>query len=434
MRKLLMATAATIGALLATAGGAKAQPVKPVAAGTIVVHVKGYLQFEIADYSSTFNTYAGDKLNPVATDGDVRIYPGFDAETINGLDYGVWVETRVTTSNAGKAVGSNATSTSGTSSVYIRRAYGYLGTVDDGYVRVGQTDSAFGLLQTGNVQAFGDGGQWNDDGGPQQIIPSNALPGQFIYADQGALYATDKVVYLTPALPEPYLGGNFSAAVGYEPNSNGLREGYAANATASSTSAALSSSTVAGDIGSRRKNTIDVMLQYALKMNGFNSKVSGGYITGAPIGYDGAPVASGALKYGYDKLSVFQVGAQTTYAGVTLGANIKAGQTLDGYSFKPRGTRDGVTYIVDANYVIGPYVVGASYYNGQTAGNYVPGAKESRTLSEYGVAVGGNYVIGRDLSLFVQYLYGHRHQYGNAGLLNGKAQTQLISAGTTFKW
>jgi hypothetical protein len=439
MRKLLLASVATMGALLATAGGAKAQPLKPVAAGTIVVHVKGYLQFEIADYGSTFNnaTVAGTgtyKLDPISTDGDARIYPGFDAETINGIDYGVQVETRVTTSNAGKAVGSNSTSASGTSSVYIRRAYGYLGTVDAGYFRLGQTDSAFSLLQTGNVQAFGDGGQWNDDGGPQQILPSNALPGQFIYGDQGALYATDKVVYLTPAYPEPYLGGSFSGGLGFEPNSDALREGYASCTTASTPCAAEYASPVPGDIGSRRINTFDAMVQYALKLNGFATKVSGGYLVGSPISYDGPKQSSGALKYGYDKLSVFQVGGQTTYAGVTVGANVKAGQVLDGYSFKARGTRDGFTYILDANYVLGPYVIGASYYNGQTAGSYLPGAKEERTLGEYGVAVGGNYVVGRDLSLFVQYLYGHRHQVGNSALLNGKAQVQLIALGSTFKW
>ncbi len=36
----------------------------------------------------------------------------------------------------------------------------------------------------------------------------------------------------------------------------------------------------------------------------------------------------------------------------------------------------------------------------------------ARTLTEYGVAAGGNYVIGKDLSLFLQYEYGHRHQPG----------------------
>jgi hypothetical protein len=65
----------------------------------------------------------------------------------------------------------------------------------------------------------------------------------------------------------------------------------------------------------------------------------------------------------------------------------------------------------------------------------VPGAKVARTLSEYGAVVGANYVIGKDLSLFTQYMYGHRHQFGNSALnAHGNAQAQVIAAGGTFKW
>jgi hypothetical protein len=223
--------------------------------------------------------------------------------------------------------------------------------------------------------------------------------------------------------------------VGYEPNSNGLKEGDDACATAVSTCADLAASPTAGDIGKRRKNTIDAMLSYSVSSMGAVSKVSGGLIHSAPIAYDGAAVAAGsALHYGYDDLTVYQLGAQTTFAGLTLGANVKAGSTLDGYSFKPRGARNALTYIVGATYVVGPYVVGASFFQGQTAGAYVPGTKIGRTLNEYGAAVGGNYVVGKDLSLYVQYLYGNRHQIGNTALLNGKAQDQVVSTGATLKW
>jgi predicted porin len=174
---------------------------------------------------------------------------------------------------------------------------------------------------------------------------------------------------------------------------------------------------------------------YSLKADGFVTKVSGGIIHGAPIAYDGAAVAApSALHFGYDDLTVYQAGAQTTFAGLTLGANVKAGSTLDGYAFKPKGARNAVTYIVGATYVIGPVVVGASYFNAQTAGAFTPGAKMAKTLSEYGAAAGANYIIGKDLSLFLQYEYGHRHQPGNTALLNGNAQVQSIATGATLKW
>ena len=69
MRNLLLATAATMGALLATTGAALAQPVKQVAPGTVAVHLNGYLQFSIADVGSSGNTVGGEKLNPITTDG-----------------------------------------------------------------------------------------------------------------------------------------------------------------------------------------------------------------------------------------------------------------------------------------------------------------------------------------------------------------------------
>ena len=459
MRKLLLATVASMGALLA-AGGANAQPVKPVAPGTIVVHLNGYLQFEIADFGSTDNTVGLAKLNPISADGDVRLYPGFDAQTINGIDYGAQVELRTATSDntngSNSKSGSYTSNPNGVSSLFVRRAYGYIGTPDAGFIRGGQTDSAFGLLQTGVIEAFGDGAQWNTYGGPATIIPTDASvagSNQFIYADQSNLYATDKIVYLSPT----FFG--FSGAVGFEPNSNGIGSGYGNCAGASSNNAAaspqltcadVSASPDSGNIGKERKNTIDAAIEYVLKANGFATKANFGILHGSPISYDGAPVALGAsaLHNGYDELNVYQFGAQTTFAGLTVGANIKTGQTLDGYTFKPKGARDAFAYIIGADYVVGPYVVGASFFDSQSAGAYYPGdtftvgTKKyavARTLGEYGLAVGGNYVVGKDLSLFVQYMYDHRQQHGNSGLdLNstakGVSQAQIIATGATFKW
>lgn len=476
MRKILLASVATMGVTLAMSGGAHAQPVKPVAPGTLVVHFNGYFQFVFGDASSSYNTITPTtgadagysyKLSPLSTIGDFRMYPGFDAQTVNGLDYGVATDIRTGYSSAGvgqngkisttttttttttakttttKGVTTTAyTSTSASTSVtggqsglYVKRAYGYIGTPTYGFVRFGQTDSATTLLQSGVIEAFGDGGQWTLEGGQAVMFPSNAVPAgsnQFIYADQSAVYSTDKVVYLTPSI------AGFSGIVGYEPNSDGLKEGYNSCASATSTCAALSSSYVAGDIGTRRKNTVDVGGQYLATIDGFKIKAGVTYLTGAPVSYDGPPVTSGALVDGYDNLSVYQAGGQVTFAGLTLGANIKGGQLLDGYAFKPKGARDALAYILGADYVIGPYVLGLSYFNSQSAGTDIPGAKEARTLSEYGLAVGANYVVSPNLSVFTQYEYGHRHQPGNATTTlvtpAGNTQGQGIAIGATLKW
>jgi hypothetical protein len=308
-------------------------------------------------------------------------------------------------------------------------------------VRVGQGDSAFSLLQTGVVEAFGDGAQFNTDGGLASLLPTAADPGNFIYADASNLYATDKIVLLSPAV------NGLSAGIGYEPNSNGLKEGYNSNTTASSTSAALDSSSVAGDVGTRRKNTVDAEAKYVYKGDGFVATLGGGFLYGAPISYDGAKLAKGTSPdaLGYDALQVYQAGAQVVFAGLTLGANVKGGQVLDSYYFKPKGARDGLTYIVGASYVMGPIVLGGSFYDGQTSGSYYPGETVTlitgkkigvgRTLSEFGGALGANYVVSPNLSLFTQYLYGHKQQYGNSSLANLRnGQVQALGAGATFKW
>lgn len=435
MRKLLLAS---MGALLAATSGAMAQPVKPVAAGTIVIHLNGYLQFEIGAMGSTYNTVGGYKLNSAVTDGEVRLYPGFDGQTVSGIDYGTQVELRTSATNAGKGVNGNAANGNGTGGLYVRRAYGYLGTPDVGFVRFGQTDSVYGLMQNGVLEAFGDGNLWPGDGGPVSILPTHAAPGQFIYADQGSLYATDKIVYISPAFTDPLLGGAANAGIGFEPNSNGFKQGYANCAAAGSLCAPLASSPTAADInGTRRRDTVDVMAQYVVKADGFASKFSGGYLHGSPVTYDGVPQESGPLVHGYDDLNAYQFGAQTSYAGLTLGANVKGGAIEDGYALKPKGARNGLAYTVGAIYVIGPYVLGASYFNSQTSGTYDPtkAGKEARTLSEYGFVAGGNYVLAKQMNLFVEYMYGHAHQLGNANLsAAGNTQAQIVAAGATFKW
>lgn len=440
MRKLLLATAATMGALLVTVGGAQAQPVKPVAPGTIAVHLNGYLQFGIGYFGSSANNFDGSKLNPYNTIGDARLYSGFDAQTLNGIDYGAQIEIRTTASDAGTRAGliTGQSGASGTTSLYVKRAYGYIGTPEAGFVRLGQTDSAFTLLQTGAIEGYGDGAQFNSDGGIFNAIPSNAEPGTFVYADSSHLYSTDKVVYLSPTV------AGFSASVGFEPSSDGLKEGTGDCSTAASTSTGGSS--LCNDIASSpntnanfRRNTIDAALLYAVTVNGFATKANLAILNAAPIANTQVPLATGANRF--KGMTVYQAGAQTSFGGLTLGANVKWGSVVNSYGFKQEGARNAVDYIVGGTYTVGPWVAGVSFIDGQSAGNWNLTNHVGKTLDEYGVAAGGNYVVGKDLSLYLQYEYGHRHQADwnfNAGsaspTASGNAQFQTIATGATYKW
>ena len=425
MRKLLLATAAT---MLAT-GAAFAQPAKPVAApGTIVVHLNGYFQFGVGAYGATNmgSDAAGYKLNSVSTFGDFRLLPGFDAETLNGIMYGVQFELRTTTSNAGVRANPSDTGTNGVGSLYIRRGYGYIGTPDYGFFRFGDTDSAFTLAQAGVIENFGDGAQFNADGGPFNILPSS--PGQFVYADSSHLYTTSKFVYETPAVE--VLGGNLSGIIGFEPSSNGLKQGQDQPGSANGSAA----TSVAGGSNGRRRNTLDVAVSYGNKIDAFDNKISIGYLHGAPLSSTNGSYGA-AAPYGYDELSVFEAGAQTTYAGLTVGGNVKYGQLEDSYYFKPKGARNALGYIVGASYNNGPYTLGASYFNQQSSGAYVPGKSgTARTLNENGVAVGANYQLAKPIGFFIQYLYGQQHQPTTVAGARSNVHEQIIAVGTTLKW
>ncbi len=245
------------------------------------------------------------KSSSFGTPGDVRIYPGFDGTTMSGISYGVQVELRTATSNAsGAGVNSDSASSSGVDSLYIRRAYAYIGTGNYGYGRFGQGDGAFELLQTGVIDQFGDEGQWHADGGLVDLLPSGR-PGKFIYANQGTLYATDKIVYISPAVSDSVFDGSLSVAVGYEPNANGIKEGTASLFSAAS---ALNDA-VSGGSATHRQNTWDGMIQYVGIGSGFTTKFSAGYLEGQPLG---TRLACRKIP----PLSVWQAGGQTTYKGL----------------------------------------------------------------------------------------------------------------------
>lgn len=445
MRKLLLATAASLSTLLA-AGTANAQSLKPVAPGTVQIHLNGYLQFSIGDIGG--NGMSGGtgatayKVNPIGTTGDIRIYPGIDGMTVNGVAYGAQIELRTTTSNAsGSGVnGSSAIAAgavgNGQGDLYVRRAYGYIGTSTYGYVRFGQGDGAFELLQRGVIETFGDGSQWTGDGTVVTMLPS-AAPTQFIYADQGALYTTNKIVYVSPAVAEQVLGGKFDAAISFEPTSNAIKEG---DATVSSITGQVAS--LAGGSAKLRRNTFDGVLDYTVKLDGFATKASVGYLSSTPDGNLGGAQA-------YAPMNVWQAGVQTTYSGLatdtdalTLGANVKGGSLTDKYGFKKKGTRNALGYIVGGAYTVGPYVVGASFFDQQESNGVVGAAGkgiEGHTLSEYGIAAGANYIVAKPLSLFVQYLYGSVHgavatPTGGGLYPHGNGHVQAIALGATFKW
>lgn len=419
MRKLLLASAAT----LLAGGAALAQPVTQAAPGKTSVYLQGYFATGYGVYGDSGMSESaqsgGYKLNNNGMFGDIHIMPGFDGQTLNNILYGFRLELRDAVYNAGRGKNNNTTTGQGTGSMYVQRAYGYIGTKDYGFVRFGQTDSAFTLSQTGVLEGFGDHSQFNCDNAACAMISDN--PAGIIFADASHLYSTSKIVYISPAVDA--IGGNLSGMVGFEPNSNGIKEGYA-NVNSS---AGANVNSLPGGSGSRRRNTVDVSATYANEVDGFANKLSAAYLHGSPLGNTTGP-------QGYKAMSIYQVGAQTTYAGFTVGGNIKGGQVNGGYDFNQKGARSAFAYIIGATYNVGPYTVGAHYFNEQSSGNWTQGSGVARTLSQYGVAVGGDYELAKPVTLYVQYAYGHNHQPGSSISASGNTQVQFVSTGAMLSW
>ncbi|WP_287799848.1 porin [Acidiphilium sp.] len=427
MRKYLLASAASLGLMVAASGAAHAQAAKAPAPGQIVVHLNGLLNDQINMIGATGDSVqGGTKLNPIGMSGFLRLYPGFDGTTENGIQYGVATELRTTYTPAGVGTheGFGAEGGNGYTTLAIRRAYGYIGTPQTGFVRFGQTDGIWWLLATGEYYNFGDGNLWNSDGGVGTAVPSPDAP-KGLFTSSGALYTTNKIVYISPDVD------GFKAGFDFEPNSNAFNEG--ALCTIGSTNCATLAS-APGGVKSRRKNTITGGLEYSGEFSGTGVTLAVDYLHAAPIG------DSTGTGVGYKSMGIAEFSGQVKYAGFTLGANVKTGQVNNGYTFLTPGQRDLFFYEVTGIYDFGPYTVGAYYFNNQAAGAYTPGSNIGRTETDYGIAVGANYALSKNLGVYATYLYGHRHQDGytfgtnNGVALTNNVQSQAFSLGAALKW
>ena len=96
----------------------------------------------------------------------MRLYPGFDGLSANGLKYGASVEIRQdnTSGAGGGQFGSISNSNRARGELYVRRSWGYLGTDQLGTIRLGSTDQPSSLYMTGSFENFNDGGVNGDVG------------------------------------------------------------------------------------------------------------------------------------------------------------------------------------------------------------------------------------------------------------------------------
>ena len=163
----------------------------------------GFINGTAASIQEGKTASANTKLADYQVFEYARLYPSFDGIAANGLKYGAFLEIRQDNGNApgGGANGSISGAANGRGAMYFRRETGYFGTDNAGFVRFGATDQPTSLFITGTFENFDDGGWNGDPAGGTNNTPGMLTGGwnnMWPFPDQGALYTTNKIVYVSP--------------------------------------------------------------------------------------------------------------------------------------------------------------------------------------------------------------------------------------------
>ena len=475
MRKILLASAAILGATGGMAfaqNNSQGQLVAPWAAGpasnnnnnalgraakganavptpgTIVVRLNGRVQ---ADVTMGWDTgdlggAAGTKVQPVAISSWMRLYPGVDGMATNGLRYGASIELRenfpgstAQPTPALTTAPSGSTYTSG-ETVFVRRAFTYLGSDQVGIVRLGQTDGVIGLFDGGVfTSATWDGGVGGFNGGTDQVNGSNAgsaIP--FAWLSQaGAEYGNNKIVYLTPQF------AGFDFGVQYAPSmGNGNSNCAVAGATCNNISAGADATRWLNQVaaGVRYQGTfggVGVQAMAVYETAGKESIAGGGVVATGPATFG---TASTALKY--DNLSFATAAVAVSYAGFTVAADYIGGAVNGQLAMRPTGGAPENALVTGVTYKNGPWIFGleSGWVDSQGSTNLTKVTQRH----EWEIAFGGTYSMAPGLALVGEFMHTERHQGGfnfatnalgataGGGTRDGKSNKLLFS--TVVSW
>jgi predicted porin len=412
------------------------------APGTVVIHLNGRVYFGAVDSKTSLDNVSGGvpaaKLDPFSFLGFMRLYPGLDAMTTDGLRYGASIELRQDFGpTAGSTANSGGSANSFSSTVFVRRAFAYFANEKLGLIRLGQGDGPIGLFDLGvtTFQTFDTGG-W--DGDFSGSLPLNANVAFPFPALQGTEYVPAKFVYLSPKIYGFDFGFSFApnnAALQDLPNVNSLTSTAPTLTTcvvAASGCAALASSTVALD-GSRLRNFTETGLRYQSHIGAVDVTAFGIYVNSGHVNV--SPAVAGSQ---FDGLSYGDMGLALNYAGFTVGGHVTTGRYNGVNALAPKGGANGNAWLLGAQYANGPIVVGASWFDYSSQGSPLTVGIAQRR--EQGLAVGGTYNLAPGLSLLASYLYGTRHQgdfdfaTGKLAKTNNDVRAQAFILATIVRW
>lgn len=430
MRKILLAGVATVamtGAAAAsglepTLGSNSASVIGTAQPGKAIVRLDGYVFFA-AGFGSNTNDKApnGNKSDSFGFQHTFRFYPSFDAQTPGGLRYGAFAEIRSNSNSAaatavggGQVGGGNQRTTN---TLFVNRAWGYVGTDQLGRLQFGQVDGITSIMRTGTFEGqIADGG-WN---GWAPAFTTGVNPWRFL-ASGGDL--SQKVNYSSPIMSGFQVGLSFAPATG-----NNVT-GYGASVVGGG-SARQSASALASDLG-RFRNMFQVGARYTGTFGGLGVQ--------ANVGYVGSSAMQNSAIGGLSNrgLSVVSAGATVSHSGFMVGGYMETGTHNGGQTLLARGEKNALTYTLGASYTNGPWVAGLGYVNSSTAGFAGNGVNRSDTGWHAGVTY--TYVPGA--RLFVELVTGTARERGrnlsNDVLPGGTTKSinsTAVILGNSFRW
>ena len=485
MRKLLLATAAIVGASVGTMGLAMAQapetlqgtvatpanggsytygdnnymggtmtkgPVANPTPGTMVIRLGVRADVGVgAAWSSIDEAGGTTKLNPVQIFEYLRIYPGVDAMAANGLRYGAAAEIRQNYSSAsgiaavpgssGAGVGGAGTSPwLSTQTLFVRRAFAYVAADDFGIVRLGEMDGLMGTYDEGGATTgvFLSPSGTIVGGNLQSNNVSNAWMAPYFGAQSGAEYGAAKIVYLTPS----FFGFDFGLE--YAPSQY---NGYAIGAGANPLSYGCASGPLGGDACVNASATAGGEAAYTnfVEVGGRYQHTWGpvailGYATYTHSGV----VQNSTGMTNFNGLDFFQIGTNVTVAGISVFGNLLHGTVNGDYGVNAVGAVPSTGFGTGVKYSYGPYTIGALYsqLDDQGAAFKPSGANFFATQRHAWVfAAAATYSPAPGLTFYLDYDYGQQHQ-GDFNFATGSAgstayndiKAQGVMFGTVVKW
>jgi hypothetical protein len=463
MRKLLLAATAMIGATAALASVASAQVVPPAVVvvpppspssalpanstlpGTVAVrlNVRVVTDFMVGnDSGDGYKTPAGvsAKVQPYYFGEYTRLYPGVDGVTASGIKYGAAVEVRQNSGGTGVNQATNNIAGSGGNTLFFRREYGYVATDQLGQLRFGQTDGAYTLFLVGNFENYDYEGGW--DGDLPALFSANTQI-TWTVPDTGNWYTTSKLIYLSPSF------GGFDFGFDWEPSSNQTSGDGSCAGTTGNNVVSLGCATVSSISGPYA--TISSELAERRNMVSFDGRYRGSF---GPVGLivEGAYIHSGVVNdanpgvdpVNYNGYSFFDGGSVVTFGGLAVGGHVDVGRK-NANSLLYKGGEDETSFTAGFSYALGPYQVGTTFSNslfqGNWNGNATTGAKDTYGAEhDIGLSVGGNFNWAPGATLYVDYLYGTKHEANRdffaatTGKFNNNTRAQGLIIGNKFQW